>query len=168
MTIKTVSCLLLVLSTAPAQNTPAESSAAPAPDSLLPYPSRSPGKAVLLSFLIPAGGQIYTRNYWKVPLIAPAELALGYLTYREYSAARTALNHNDTSGYIRHRDRGTTFLFFTGAVIAFSMADAYVSAQLFGFNEQMRLSLSPDRLGVLIAIGRRTSPAPPRRPCFRS
>ncbi|MEO0074173.1 MAG: DUF5683 domain-containing protein [candidate division WOR-3 bacterium] len=154
MTFRLALSLLFALAAGLAQTQSSDSAVAPAPDSVLPYPTRSPGKAVLLSFLIPGGGQVYTRNYWKVPLIAPAEIALSYLTFREYSAARTALNSNDTSTYILRRDRGTTYLFFTGAVIAFSMADAYVSAQFFGFREQMRLSIAPDRLGLIVALGR--------------
>lgn len=168
MTIRLAFFALLAVTAGLAQPSRPDSALAPAPDSVLPYPSRSPGKAVLLSLLIPAGGQVYTRNYWKVPLIAPAELALGYLTCREYSAARSALSRNDTSGYVQHRDRGTTFLFFTGAVIAFSMADAYVSAQLFGFKEQMRLSLAPGRLGLEISLGRQRNPVILRRSCSGS
>jgi hypothetical protein len=111
------------------------------PDSVLPYPTKSPGTAVLLSLLIPAGGQVYTHNYWKVPIIAPAELVLGYLSYREHTGAVDALTRGDSLDYVFHRDRRSTFLWFTGATIAFSMADAYVSARMFGFREQMRLSL---------------------------
>jgi len=148
----------------------ADSARGPAPDSVMPYPTRSPGTAVLLSLLLPAGGQVYTRDYWKVPIIAPAELALGYLSYREHASATAALGRGDTVAYARHRDRRATFLWFTGATIAFSMADAYVSAQMFGFKEQLRLSLGPGRLGVEFALSARARQRPAARwkPCPRS
>ncbi len=113
---------------------------------------KSPGKAVLLSFLIPGGGQIYTRNYWKAALIAPAEVALGYLSYQEELRTQQALRAQDTSGYIFHRDRRNSYLFWTGAVIAFSMADAYVSAYMFGFDRQLRLSVEFGRVGLELAF----------------
>ncbi len=113
---------------------------------------KSPGRAVLLSFLIPGGGQIYTRNYWKAALIAPAELVLGYLSYQEEVKTRQALQAQDTSAYIFHRDRRNSYLFWTGAVIVFSMADAYVSAHMFGFDRQLRLSLNYGRVGLELAF----------------
>jgi hypothetical protein len=111
-------------------------------------PAMSTGTAVLLSFLLPGGGQVYTGNWWKAALIAPAELTLGYFSVREHMAATKALNSADTTGYVLHRDRRTALLWWTGAVLAFSMADAYVSAQMYGFDREMRLALGPMRAGI--------------------
>lgn len=115
-------------------------------------PTKSPGRAVLLSFIIPGGGQLYTRNYWKAAIIAPAEIGLGYFAYQEHIRMRDALANQDSSGYYHHRDRRTAFLWWTAAVVVFSMADAYVSAQMFGFDEQLRLDLAPNRLGIQLAL----------------
>ncbi|MCL6465231.1 MAG: hypothetical protein K6T77_00575 [candidate division WOR-3 bacterium] len=133
-----------------------------APDSALPLGqdslathkvlNKSPGRAVLYSLLLPGGGQIYTRNYWKAAIIAPAEVALGYLSYSEHMKAREGWARQDTVAYLQHRDRRNTFLWWTGAVVVFSMADAYVSAQMFGFDEEMRLSLGLNRVGIQLAI----------------
>ena len=97
----------------------------------IPYrPAKSTGTAVLLSLVLPGGGQVYTGNWWKAALIAPAELTLGYFSVREHMAAMKADQQRDTVSYVRHRDTRTAFLWWTGAVIAFSMADAPRREQL--------------------------------------
>jgi hypothetical protein len=111
-------------------------------------PAKSTGTAVLLSFLLPGGGQVYTGNWWKATLIAPAEVTLGCLSVKEHLAANKAWNGGDTTGYVLHRDRRTALLWWTGAALAFSMADAYVSAQMYGFDREMRLTLGPMRAGI--------------------
>jgi hypothetical protein len=118
-------------------------------------PAKSTGTAVLLSFLLPGGGQVYTGNWWKAALIAPAEVTLGYFSVKEHLAASKSLERfqglgdsTDLTAYVRHRDARTAFLWWTGAVVAFSMADAYVSAQMYGFDREMRLTLGPMRAGI--------------------
>lgn len=114
--------------------------------------AKSPGRAVLYSFLFPGGGQIYTQNYWKAAIVAPAEVVFGYLSYSEFRKARDALARQDTVAYFFHRDRRNSFLWWTGAVVVFSMADAYVSAQMFGFDAEMRLSVGLGRVGIGLGI----------------
>lgn len=111
-----------------------------------PYrPARSTGTAVLLSFLLPGGGQVYTGNWLKAALIAPAEVTLGYFSLKY-------LTENDSANYARHRDTRTALLWWTGAVVAFSMADAYVSAQMYGFDREMRLTIGPMRAGIAMGL----------------
>ena len=132
---------------------PATTDTAPKADSVRPYrPARSPGTAVLLSFLLPGGGQVYTGKWWKAALIAPAEVTLGYFTVKEHLAASEADEQGDTLNYVRHRDARTAFLWWTGAVIAFSIADAYVSAQMFGFDREMKLTIGPTRAGIAMGL----------------
>jgi len=118
-------------------------------------PAKSTGTAVLLSFLLPGGGQVYTGNWWKTALIAPTEVTLGYFSVKEHLAASKSLERfqglgdsADLTDYVRHRDARTAFLWWTGAVVAFSMADAYVSAQMYGFDREMRLTLGSMRAGI--------------------
>ena len=92
--------------------------------------TKSPGTAVLLSLLIPGGGQAYVGQWWKTALIAPAEAVLGYYSYRAHLDASAALGRQDTAAYIAARDKRAMFLWLTGATVAFSMADAYVSAMI--------------------------------------
>jgi hypothetical protein len=125
-------------------------------DSVRTYrPAKSTGTAVLLSFLLPGGGQVYTGNWWKAALIAPAEVTLGYFSIKEHRSASRYLSlftlhhaESDSLEYERHRDTRTALLWWTGAVLAFSMADAYVSAQMYGFDREMRLALGPMRAGI--------------------
>lgn len=111
-------------------------------------PAKSAGTAVFLSFLLPGGGQVYTGNWWKAALIAPAEVTLGYFSVKEHLAATRARNDRDMNGYTQHRDRRTALLWWTGAALAFSMADAYVSAQMYGFDREMQLAFGPMRAGI--------------------
>jgi len=118
-------------------------------------PAKSTGTAVLLSFLLPGGGQVYTGNWWQAALIAPAEVTLGYFSVREHLSASNYLSlftlhhvQSDSVNYVRHRDARTTFLWCTGAALAFSMADAYVSAQMYGFDREVRLTLGPMQAGI--------------------
>lgn len=115
-------------------------------------PVKSPGRAVVFSLLFPGGGQLYTGRYWKAAVIAGAELGLGYLSYQEHLRAKQAQAEADTAKYRYYRDRRTTFLWWTAATVVFSMADAYVSAQMFGFEQELRLDLGPDRFGVKVGI----------------
>jgi hypothetical protein len=115
-------------------------------------PPKSTGTAVLLSFILPGGGQVYTGNWWKAVLIAPAEVTLGYLSVKEHLSATEFLRKSDTVNYVRHRDARTVFLWWTGAVVAFSMADAYVSAQMFGFDREIRFTVGPIRAGIAMEL----------------
>jgi len=150
--------VLLLFGLAIAQPAPPDSTTNPVvPDSTrsltrdtLPYrPPKSTGTAVLLSFLLPGGGQVYTGKWWKAALIAPAEVTLGYFSVKEHIATSNA---SDSAAYILHRDRRTVLLWWTGAVVAFSMADAYVSAQMYGFDREVRFAIGPMRAGITIGL----------------
>jgi hypothetical protein len=53
--------------------------------------SGEPGKAALYSLIIPSGGQIYNRKWWKVPLALGVD---GWFTYR-YLHHRSEFNKYD-------------------------------------------------------------------------
>lgn len=112
-------------------------------DSLATSRRHSANLALVLSLALPGGGQLYNRQYWKAALIAPAELLLGGLALRQHRFAREARLRGDTTAYAFHRDWRTTWLWWTGSVVVFSMADAYVSAKLYGFDQQMRFADRP-------------------------
>ncbi|MFO7676002.1 MAG: DUF5683 domain-containing protein [bacterium] len=125
--------------------------AAPA-DSLPAAPGKSPGRAVLLSLAIPGGGQAYNGQLWKTAIIAPAELGLAWLSVCEHRAATAALAAGDEARYVARRDRRNALLYFTGAVLAYSMADAWVSARMHGFDRQMEFAVGPGRVGLSLRI----------------
>ncbi len=101
---------------------------------------KSPGKAMLLSALLPGAGQFYTENYAKGAIITVVWGTLGCWTIRQHLRAQDALAVNDTNRYIEYRDRRNNFLWWTAAVWVFSIADAYVSSHMYKFKEQETLS----------------------------
>lgn len=116
------------------------------------FPKKSPGRAVLLSALVPGGGQFYNGDWWKTLVIAPAELGLAYFAVRDHRSASAALAAGDTTRYEDLRDRRNTLLWWTGAVMAFSMADAWVSAQMYAFDRQMTFALGPGGAGIRLEL----------------
>jgi hypothetical protein len=96
-----------------------------------------PGTAVLLSALIPGGGQFYTGNLLKGVLLGVCELSLAGLSLREHLEASRAAPEQRAA----HEDSRNTFLFWTGFVWGYSLADAYVSAHMYGFKEEQRLDV---------------------------
>lgn len=101
---------------------------------------KSPGKAMLLSTILPGAGQFYTENYLKGAIITLTWGTLGCFSIREHHKATDALTISDTNTYIEHRDRRNNFLWWTAAVWVFSIADAYVASNMYKFKEQETFS----------------------------
>jgi hypothetical protein len=110
---------------------------------LLCIPSgKSPEKAVVLSAVLPGGGQFYTRQHVKGAAFLAAEGILIGLTLKEYldmndydrmyrETGEESYRSMSDDAFDRMLARG--FLFF--GVWGFSLVDAFISAQLFGFDE---------------------------------
>lgn len=103
---------------------------------------KSPGKAMLLSTLLPGAGQFYTQNYLKGTVMLGAWSILGSLSIREHVLARDALRKNNNQNYLEHRDKRNNLLWWTAAVWVFSIADAYVSSHMYKFKEQESLGFN--------------------------
>jgi hypothetical protein len=159
VTIRALVAAALLAACCLAQPAPADSTAGPAADSTGRAPRRSPGLALALSLVLPGGGQVYNGQYWKAAIIAPVEVGLGYLALRQNGFARRALAVGDTVAYSFNRDWRTTWLWWTGAVAVFSMADAYISAKMFGFEREVQfagrpvgIDLGPGRAGLRLGL----------------
>ena len=50
--------------------------------------SGNPGKAALYSAIIPGAGQLYNKNYWKVPVVLAAEGTALFLVFNNHSNFR--------------------------------------------------------------------------------
>jgi hypothetical protein len=109
----------------------------------------STGTAMLLSALLPGGGQFYTRNLLKGALYGGAELALAGVTVYQDRQMRQAYRAGSPDSLVL-KNRRNALLWWTGAVWAFTIADAYVSASMYGFKEEQRLSVqvAPLEIGL--------------------
>tara|TARA_B100001250_G_scaffold44036_1_gene34647 strand:- start:481 stop:975 length:495 start_codon:yes stop_codon:yes gene_type:complete len=118
---------------------------------------KSPKKAAILS-IIPGGGQVYTKKYWKVPIIYSALFASGYYiidnnkNYKHYRD--TYLNRingigddypDSNSQLITKKDyykrnREISIMLFSLAYIL-NIVDASVNAHLFQYDIDENISL---------------------------
>ena len=163
-----VTCLLLLAEPCAAQRT--DTTRISAADTMridtstslvkkVPPSYHSPKKAALLS-LIPGGGQVYNKKYWKVPVIyiCYGGLAYGfnfnqqqYVTYR--SALRNKLNgvpdsysiyteSSLESAYQFYKNRRDLCVIGGVALYLLNIVDAAVDAHLYTFNVSDDLSLN--------------------------
>ena len=121
--------------------------------------SGEPGKAALYSFIVPGGGQIYNKKWWKVPLAIGIDgwFTYKYITHRkdfkkfdkifkdyiagiqnpEYSMA-DAQSQRDISR--RNKEYGLVYMILGHLVTVF---DAYVDRHLMDFDTSENLSSLP-------------------------
>ena len=120
-----------------------------------------PGKAALYGLLIPSGGQIYNRKWWKVPIALAID---GFTIYNMVQAKRdldfyqdqyiTLLNENGSSSEInrarlyrnraqRNYDYGRVY-FVLGHIL--TVVDAYIDRHLMDFDISDDLSFQPVRI----------------------
>ena len=111
-----------------------------------------PKRALWLALVIPGGGQIYNRKYWKLPLIYGGFLGCIYaltwnnMMYKDYAQAYQDLMDNDptTASYnkfLHYRRWRDLSIFVMIGVYALSVIDAYVDAELSAFDISKDLSL---------------------------
>ncbi|WP_051360101.1 DUF5683 domain-containing protein [Adhaeribacter aquaticus] len=130
-----------------------------------------PGKAALFSAIIPGAGQVYNRDYWKVPIIYAAGAGLAYairFNHQEYQQYNKAVNvrtdrdktnnidrysirlaATDSTNAVRvlqrardtHRRWRDYSIFYSLVAYGLNVAEAYVDAHLKGFNVNDELTL---------------------------
>lgn len=127
---------------------------------------KSPLVAVLLSAAVPGGGQVYNGSYWKVPIIIGAQAYFvsqwlsnnkSYEYYRtQYSNSITTSqpfgNTNLMNLRDAYRDQRDSFAWYAAGVYLLSMVDAYVDAELSGFNVSPNLTSTPSGTAVAVAF----------------
>jgi len=125
-----------------------------------------PQRAALLSAVFPGLGQVYNKQYWKVPIVITGMVVFGhFINYNNkvYNGLRNAavLNNIDatqnpyrdvissTEGLVRNRDnfrRNRDFLIVLGSVFyVLQIVDAHVSAHLdeFNVNDDLAIGIKP-------------------------
>lgn len=118
---------------------------------------KSPTGAMIRSIIIPGWGQWYNQKKFKALLIFGTEVGLLSNSIYLNQKYRASTTDWDREFYINNRNLSTWWLVGT---ILFSVADAFVDAHLFKFDESTDLSsriISPsmnDRYsGLLVSLG---------------
>lgn len=132
----------------------------------LNYPPQnplSPAKAAFYSALVPGGGQIYNKKYWKVPIVYGAMGFSIYLyswnnkKYHEYrDAYKDLLQGKTLTGQLEgidadrliraqkyHQKNRDLSMLFTVGIYILQIVEANVNAHLMQFNVNENLSLRP-------------------------
>ncbi len=104
---------------------------------------KSPTGAMLRSAVVPGWGQLYNGKWFKAILVAGAEIGLVANAVIQNQLAVQANNPFDRAFY---EDNRSLSIWWLGAVILYSMGDAYVDAHLYRFDESPRLSLACKKL----------------------
>jgi hypothetical protein len=125
---------------------------------------KSPKKAAIYSAILPGTGQVYTKKYWKVPIIYAGILSSAYYInennkkYNLYkSAAINSINNNSSNQIVNgndysyselkilkdyyRRNREISYFSFI-AVYVLNVVDASVGAHLYHFNVSDDISLN--------------------------
>ena len=134
-----------------------------------------PDKAALLSAILPGLGQIYNKQYWKLPIILGIGFTLGYYinyNHQYYQSLQNALiaeTDNDPTTINRfpnltestlnsrteqfRRDRDYLMIISVVAYLI-NVADAHISAHLeeFSINDELKLGFRPS-LQPMPAVG---------------
>jgi hypothetical protein len=118
------------------------------------HPTKSPGKAMLFSALLPGSGQFYNESYWKVPIVVGFGVYFAYnwidnnRLYKQYRDQYKQSLVTDASGndYILkyrefYKDQRDSFTWYLLIWYFITLADAYVDASLYDFNVGSNLSL---------------------------
>lgn len=140
-----------------------------------PAPGHSPGKATIMSVLVPGLGQVYNHKYWKIPLIYGGLAASAYsieFNNRQYTRFRKAYNYltdnnpatidefsgarsatelkNYRDAYRRNRD--LSVIMFAG-VYALNIIDANVDAYFFNFDISDNLAVRIEPTANFASVG---------------
>ncbi|MBN1464409.1 hypothetical protein JXA02_01515 [candidate division KSB1 bacterium] len=103
-----------------------------------PDSTKNPTGAMVRSILLPGWGQFYNGKWFKGIIIAGAEVGLIANAIVLNQWANEAATEEEFLFYIDNRNLSFWLL---GATILYSMADAYVDAHLFQFDESPQLTL---------------------------
>mgnify|MGYP001108005395 CR=1 FL=1 len=99
---------------------------------------KNPTGAMLRSLLVPGWGQFYNGKWLKGILVAGAEVGLVVNAYVLNQWAQDATEEDYREFYLDNRNLSFWLL---GATILYSMADAYVDAHMYNFDETPDLTL---------------------------
>lgn len=146
----------------------------PSKDTILvkSYANRySPRKALLYAAVLPGAGQVYTKKYWKLPLVYGGMFATGYAInfyqdgYQKYKSELFGVLESGAtlspSGFTesqlrtivdRYRRERDFMIIIMAGIYLLQMVDAHVDAHLkeFDLNPTLQVSLRPTAENNLI------------------
>ncbi|HQU70988.1 MAG TPA: DUF5683 domain-containing protein [Calditrichia bacterium] len=102
-------------------------------------PLKSPRGAILRSAVLPGWGQWYNEKRWKALLVLGVNATLAGTSWHYHQ--RWADSNDAGTPDKSLRDRRNTYNWYFGLSYLLTMADAYVDAYLFKFDEAMDISL---------------------------
>jgi hypothetical protein len=128
--------------------------------------TKSAGKAVLFSALLPGLGQIYTKSYWKLPIIWGLggyyvyEWVKNNNHYRDYrDQYLNSISSSNPNGDLEvknirdfYRDQRDSFAWYFGILYLANLVDAYVTASLSEFDVSDDLSLQIGQGGQMLTL----------------
>lgn len=115
-------------------------------------PHRSPLLAVCFSAVFPGGGQLYTQQYFRAAAFAGG---LGYLGYCYNREDKAAIGNPDQDDYNYHNERRRTYKWWFIGTWTLSLADAYVDAHMFKFDEHSEPGISLQVSPWSVALAKR-------------
>jgi hypothetical protein len=110
---------------------------------------RSPRGAMLRSLMVPGWGQFYNGKWFKAMLAAGGEIGLitNAVIQNQYATRATTKLEKEF-----YQDNRRLALWWLGAVVLYSIADAYVDAQLNSFDESPNLTFYSDKKSLRVAF----------------
>ncbi|MBN1542360.1 hypothetical protein JW992_09465 [candidate division KSB1 bacterium] len=123
--------LLMVIFSAPAAAQTAADSAAAI--------TKSPSGAMMRSLVLPGGGQFYNDKWLKGLAIAAAEIGCiaNAVVQNQYAVREEIPYYREI-----YRDRRNLSFWWLAGIILYSMADAYVDAHLYNFDESESIAFN--------------------------
>jgi hypothetical protein len=117
--------------------------------------TKSPSGAMLRSLAVPGWGQFYNEQWLKGICVAGAELGIIANAFVQNHLADRAVTKEEREFYLDNRNLSYWWL---AGIILLSMADAYVDAHLYGFDESIDLGFdgsgetAPYRADVRVVV----------------
>jgi hypothetical protein len=127
------------------------------PDSInmraVEFAIKSPRAAVLRSMAFPGWGQMYNQRPWKAAVVFSTEVGLLSAAIWHNTRMHKSFDDSYSSVYVEdyrdfHWDKRSQYYWYLGFAVLISMADAYVDAHLFNFDESTDLTAVPGGLSV--------------------
>jgi hypothetical protein len=141
------------------------SDVAVSPETVSVRQTKSAGRAVLFSAVLPGLGQIYTKSYWKLPIIwgLGGYYIYGWITnnnrYHDFQDQYRKSLESSTEGDLQtknlrdfYHNQRDSYAWYFGILYLANLVDAYVTASLYDFDVSDDLSLHIGSEGQVLTL----------------